>query len=375
MNIILSHYPVTISGGAERSTLDIGFVLSQAGHKVYLWGPWSNYNYYLDIAKKHGLNIIPYKPCSYFREIRSLRSACLKYKIDLIISSSRRFNLISYLATIYISTKNIPVLRGLISTWDAHRLINKVASILLIVARFTWKIVLRLSPLIICCSNAVANDAQNQLRCSSSKFIVIYNGILIPRIDINISNVRNKPKSPFKLLLVGRLHPEKRIDLVIPLMNEILKFDKDVYIDIAGDGDLRNELQELIRFRKMDNHIKLLGHCENITKYYQNSHVLIHFRNDEGFGRIYLEAQMNFLPVVCIRGGAASEVVREGITGYLHELSDIRGMAQSILRLKNDSLKYEEMSKCARAWAESNFTMDAMKHQYDNLIRQIMNKN
>ncbi|MHA1386682.1 MAG: glycosyltransferase family 4 protein [Candidatus Helarchaeota archaeon] len=375
MNILLSHYPVMISGGAERSTLELGVVLSQLGHKVYLWGPWSNCNAFMNIAKSNGLNIIPYKSYTYLAEIHSLRSVCLKFDIDVIISSSRRLNIISHFATKYLSIKNIPILRGFISTWDALRPMNRISSIFLVIGRFVWKKVLQSEHLIICVSYAVAKDAQRQLRCDSSKLKVIYPGIKDPIKEFNNSDFRRKTKRPFKLLLVGRIHPEKRIDLAIPLMDEILKYDKDIYLDIVGDGDLRNELQELIRFHKMENHIKLLGHCENITKNYQNSHVLIHFRNDEGFGRIYLEAQMNFLPVVCIRGGAAPEVVREGITGYLHELSDIRGMAQSILRLKNNSLKYEEMSKCARTWAESNFTMEVMKYQYDNLIRWIMNQN
>ena len=96
MNIILSHYPVVKSGGAECSTLDLGSSLLQKGHSIFLWGPWSNSEKFIEIARQNGLNVIERGTNNYIVELLKLRNICKKLQIDVIISSSRRYNLISY---------------------------------------------------------------------------------------------------------------------------------------------------------------------------------------------------------------------------------------------------------------------------------------
>ena len=80
------------------------------------------------------------------------------------------------------------------------------------------------------------------------------------------------------------------------------------------------------------------------------------------------------MPVVCVRGGAASEVVRDGKTGYLHDLEDISGMAQSILKLKENTSHYNEMSQNARKWAEDKFSLDAMVQQYERIFNKVVSR-
>jgi len=83
---------------------------------------------------------------------------------------------------------------------------------------------------------------------------------------------------------------------------------------------------------------------------------------------------MNGLPVVCIRGGAASEVVCEGESGYLHDLQDLEGMAKSIVNLKRDKVLYQAMSLKARDWARENFSLGAMAQRYEEVMHARVEK-
>lgn len=364
---------MSTSGGSERSAIDLGTGLSQLGHKVYLWGEWTNFSKYIGLARNNGLEIIPYKVRNFLRETFALRAACKELSIDGIISNSRRYNIISSVATINLPITHIPVIRWMMSSWPSMNTKSRLWSLWFPIRTYIWYIFLRRTPVIACISHAVSSDVQNVLKCNSSKTYTIYNAIGASMEGIAYGSV-NKERSPFRIIMVGRLSHEKHFELSVPLMAEILRFEKGIVASIAGTGECREELLALIKNSGLEEYIELLGHRDDIMKCYQNAHVLVHFGAQEAFGRIYLEAQMNGLPVVCVRGGASAEVVCDGKTGYVHDLNDISGMARSILRLKRDKVIYQQMSEAARKWAQDKFSVNTMAREYEGIIKELMDK-
>jgi glycosyltransferase involved in cell wall biosynthesis len=169
------------------------------------------------------------------------------------------------------------------------------------------------------------------------------------------------------VLLVGRLQPVKRFHMIVPLMKEILRSDPDVCAEIAGAGECRTDIATAIDRAGLAHAVRLLGHQSDLTDVYARSHVLVHFRDDEGFGRIYLEAQHRGLPVVCVGGGGTSEVVCDGKTGFVHESSDVSGMARSVLRLKHEPPLYASFSANAHDWAQ-RFSVPRMAAAYESVL-------
>ena len=56
----------------------------------------------------------------------------------------------------------------------------------------------------------------------------------------------------------------------------------------------------------------------------------------ESFGLAALEAMACEVPVVASRVGGLPEVIEDGVTGFLHPLDDLDGMAASVIRLLTD---------------------------------------
>ena len=56
----------------------------------------------------------------------------------------------------------------------------------------------------------------------------------------------------------------------------------------------------------------------------------------ESFGLAALEAMACEVPVVASRVGGLPEVVEDGVSGFLHALDDLDGMARSAVRLLTD---------------------------------------
>lgn len=367
MKVLLSHYPVLISGGAERSVLDLAVGLRRLGHDVYLYGPWSDCMQFVASAREHGISVICPARQNYIIEALQTRQICKSLNMDAILCSSRRYNIISYVCTLGLSTVSVPVLRGLFSSWDSMRPLSFLRRRAVGLARALWWLILKRTPIIVCISEAIARDAETAFGRTSETTPVIYTGF---ESDENPDQAYKKSASPFKLLLVGRLHKEKRPELIVPLMQEVLKREKDVVAQVAGDGESRSELEDAIKRASLTEHVTLLGHCEEMGPLYRRSHVLVHFRTDEGFGRVYVEAQMNGVPVVCSSGGASGEIVLHGETGYLHDPADIVGMAESIIDLKQNRRKYETMCVNALVWSR-RFSFTRMLEDYQQLLERV----
>jgi glycosyltransferase involved in cell wall biosynthesis len=371
MKILLSHQPVVVSGGAERATIDLGAALHNFGHEVFLWGSWNSCPEFVKIAESAGLRILKCDARTRIGEMRSLRKACQKHEIDIVLSHGRRYNALTPFVLFCARTRHIPVLRAHVSTWDEPRSKTLTYRILAPFWNRFWMRVLKSAPRIICISASVALDAQKSLDCKPSRVVVIYDAVGVCGGQVHVVT-SERPRSPFRLISVGRLQPVKRFEMVIPLMQELLRYDQDVYAEIAGTGESLGCLDSAIRDAGLASHISLLGHQEDMTKVYARSHVLVHFRTDEGFGRIHVEAQQRGLPVVCSRGGASAEVVSDGHSGFLHDSSDIAGMAQSILRLKRDLQLYTAFSKNACEWSR-RFSVESMAEQYEEVFKTVIN--
>jgi len=367
MKVLLSHYPVVMSGGAERGILALAVGLRRMGHDIYLYGPWSDCPQFVAVAEQAGIPVILPKRRNYVMEGLQTRRICKSFNVDVILSSSRRYNVISALSTAGLATVSVPVLHGLFSSWDSMRPLTFMRRRAVSVARMLWWLILKKAPIIVCVSEAVAQDARKAFRRSDGTTPVIYNAI---ERDLEVGHGYGKSGLPFTLLLVGRLHKEKRPELVVPLMQEVLKKHDDIIAQIAGEGEERSHLEALITSAGLGAQVRLLGHCEEMGKLYRSSHVLVHFRTDEGFGRAYLEAQMNRIPVVCSSGGAAAEVVVHGKTGYLHDPDDIVGMAESIIALKQNRAKYDVMCDNAEVWSRQ-FSFPRMLEQYEQLLERL----
>jgi glycosyltransferase involved in cell wall biosynthesis len=87
---------------------------------------------------------------------------------------------------------------------------------------------------------------------------------------------------------------------------------------------------------------------------------------DEPFGMAAAEAQACGTPVVAFRRGGLSEVVADGLTGFLVQPGDLRAFADAVA-------KTGEISRTAcRAHAERNLDLDLTLDAHERVYRRIM---
>jgi glycosyltransferase involved in cell wall biosynthesis len=75
---------------------------------------------------------------------------------------------------------------------------------------------------------------------------------------------------------------------------------------------------------------------ENLTAKLKSAHVLVVPSSYEGFGIVYLEGMAFGLPTIGTTAGGASEIIRDGETGYLVPPDDAAMLAERLSRLARD---------------------------------------
>jgi glycosyltransferase involved in cell wall biosynthesis/GT2 family glycosyltransferase len=155
--------------------------------------------------------------------------------------------------------------------------------------------------------------------------------------------------------LPGRLHPWKRVDLVI---KAILDSDLPFRLLVAGTGETSYELEELAR---NDNRVSFLGRIsdQHLLDYYARCLAVPFVPIREDYGYITLEAFASSKPVVtCRDSGEPCYFVKHKKNGLICEPT-IKGVRSSLEWLWNNKVEAEKMGvqgkkmTAAMSWKET----------------------
>jgi glycosyltransferase involved in cell wall biosynthesis len=125
-----------------------------------------------------------------------------------------------------------------------------------------------------------------------------------------------------RILMVGRLAPEKSYTLALNAFSIFLREDPTAILTIAGIGSQKEYLENLALNLGIERNVKFLGFVENIPELMLNNDVLLHLSQTESYGQIYIEALICGLPVICTKTGVAIDLFAQG-QGEFHLLEDI----------------------------------------------------
>lgn len=136
---------------------------------------------------------------------------------------------------------------------------------------------------------------------------------------------------------------------------------------IAGDGDLRNDLEELVAERSLENKVLFWGQVAEDKKQQllQQCRCLVMPSRGEGFGLVYLEAMRLGRPCLVGTLDAGLEVVNPPEAGLAANRDNEEELADMICRLLTDGPEWQQWSDQARRRYEQNYTA---KHFEQRLI-------
>lgn len=203
---------------------------------------------------------------------------------------------------------------------------------------------------VIAVSEYTKNDLVKILNIAPEKIQVIYEGVDLPKVSVNIDNLLIKLgiRNDF-LLYVGSAYPHKNLERLILAFVEVLKIKKDLQLVLVGKVNyFYGRLKDLIEAEKLRGKVVLTDYLpdEELVGLYQKARAYVFPSLMEGFGLPPLEAQSHDLPVVCSDIPCLKEVLAYSALYFAPE--DVNQMAEKILLILADQALRQKLIERGR---------------------------
>jgi glycosyltransferase involved in cell wall biosynthesis len=173
-----------------------------------------------------------------------------------------------------------------------------------------------------------------------------------------------QPVTPSYFAFLGRIAPEKRVDIAIRVAEHCgMKLKIAAKVDRADRDYYEGQISPLLKSPYVD-YIGEIGDSQKSDFLSGAVALLVPIDWPEPFGLVMIEAMACGTPVIAFNRGSAPEVIEEGVTGYIVE--DEAGMIGAVDRLSHLS------RQTIRRRFEQHFTARRMALDYLTVYRRLM---
>lgn len=156
-----------------------------------------------------------------------------------------------------------------------------------------------------------------------------------------------------RVIAVGRLDYQKSFDRLIMAWEKVYEEMPDWRLDIFGQGEWQDMLQQMIDERGLRDVVKLNAPTKNIGKEYAESSMIVMSSHYEGFPMVLVEAMACGLPAVCFDFKCGPrDIINEGENGLIVPDGDLEGLAEAMITLMKDDELRKRMGENAKAVVE-----------------------
>lgn len=236
--------------------------------------------------------------------------------------------------------------------------------------RFSYGLVPWLYPradILAAVSSGVRDDLAKTMGVSANQISVLYNPVVTDGLDRSAAESTEHPwladgRIPV-ILGVGRLMRQKNFPLLIHAFAQVRK-QRHVRLIVLGEGELRSELETLVRSLGVTSDVDLPGFDANPFRFMRRAGIYVLSSDWEGLPTTLIEAMACGTPVVATdcRSGP-SEILLQGKIGRLVPTGDVGALANAIM----DTLDApgDQASRIARA---KEFNLDRAVDRYLDVI-------
>jgi glycosyltransferase involved in cell wall biosynthesis len=175
--------------------------------------------------------------------------------------------------------------------------------------------------------------------------------------------------------MTARLHGMKGHVYLLRALPRVLEAVPDAHVVLAGDGGLRQALEQQARGAGIADRVHFLGHrtdVADVTQVYDLA--VLPSVSLETLGYALMEAMVLRKPVVASRFSGIPEVVAEGVTGTLVPPRDPPALAAAIVDLLSDRRKARRFGEAGYRRVKEHFTMRRMLEETFALYQELLRR-
>lgn len=153
-----------------------------------------------------------------------------------------------------------------------------------------------------------------------------------------------------RLLYVGRLAAAKGLPILLESVARLVENHPTVHLTVVGDGPDRAFLENQAVILGIAAHVDFVGYKspEDVRRYLLATDVFVMSSFAEGVPVVLMEAMMAQRPVVATQIAGVSELVEEGISGFLVPPSDVASLSDRIDQLLSDERLREAFGRAGQ---------------------------
>jgi glycosyltransferase involved in cell wall biosynthesis len=351
------------AGGGEIYVFELAKRWVKAGHKVTVFCSQDPYQKLKDEETYNGIRIVRkggrfslyfWAPIWYFKHFRK--------KTDLIIDVQ---NGIPFFTTLFSRRPKVSFVYHVHNKQFFNDLPFPLSFIGFFIEKFIFPVFYRHVPVI-----AISKTTKKELINLGFK----ENNIHIVYCGINGSKTKEykaaKKFSSPTLLYLGRIKAYKRVDLLIEIFSQILKFNPSARLILAGWGTEASSITDQVMRSSFRRRIEVMGPVSESEKkrLLSQSWLFVNPSIGEGWSIAVIESNLHGTPAVGFNVTGLTESIKHGKTGLL--ANDKEDMIKKINKVLNDKPYREELSENARKWAHT-FNWDTASSRSLKILEQI----
>lgn len=170
------------------------------------------------------------------------------------------------------------------------------------------------------------------------------------------------------LFWMGRLYPQKRLDVLIDTFHRIVKV-RSARLWICGKGPCESDIRKQIDRLELTDSVRLFPFQDNPFSLLAEASLAFSTSDFEGLSNSVLEAQALGIPVVATRCDFGNEeIVDDGHTGILAERGDSAALAQGALDILASRDRHRAMSAAASARIRDRYDVSRTIPEWEDLV-------
>jgi colanic acid/amylovoran biosynthesis glycosyltransferase len=217
-----------------------------------------------------------------------------------------------------------------------------------------------------------------KLGCDEKKIEVQRTGIPLDEFPFRERGVPQNGQ--WRFAQAGRLIDKKGLPVTLRAFAAFLKQYPSSTLTIAGEGPLLDQLQDLVRELKIDNHVSFSGFISQhqLRKIYYASHIFLHPSetgpdgNQEGIPNSMLEAMASGLPVFATEHGGIPEAIEDGVNGVLVPEHEHEELGRALLNAVQDPGFLLRLARSGAETVRENFDLRVQARRLEDIYLRMI---
>lgn len=314
------------------------------------------------------------RPLADLRALVALVGEMRRFRPDIVHTHTAKAGLLGRIAarlvlgrrTVVVHTYHGHVLRGYFSprTSALYRLLERGLA--------------RLSMVLVGVSEATVSELVELGVARRERFVAIPLGLdlepfaaaPVAGVGAGLRDALGTTRDSLVLTFVGRLVPVKRVDLLLEAVAGARARGVDARLAIAGDGELRPELERLAE--PLGDAVCFLGFRSDLPAIASETDVAVLASDHEGTPVALIEAGAAGVPAIATAAGGVADIVRHGQTGWTVPCGDAAALADAIVAAARHREELPRLGAAAKRHVLDRYGVDRLVGDVDRLYVDLL---